>query len=65
MDVLNLVLTIVSIVYFWVCRWLQCKEYVRHDVAIEAQEDYAIFVRDVPIWVGKDCKYEENIKEVF
>ena len=66
-DILNLVLTIVSMVYFSIYRRITYKLQNWLDYNDISQEDYSVLVENIPVLShdlsGADCKIEMELKQ--
>ena len=66
-DLLDLGAVLFSIAFFVIYRFVEYREYVKHDVSEQTQDDYSIFVRNIPIilFQRKAINYEEKLSVLF
>jgi hypothetical protein len=64
LDTMHLLGIFIYCGYFLFMRFLQYGEYVRHDIGEYTQDDYALFVRNIPkVMEDGRCDYEKRLKE--
>lgn len=67
MDIMHLYALFVFAVYFLLVRLVQYREYVQHDIGEHTQDDYAIYVRNIPSVLLGESKFNftQRLKAVF
>lgn len=66
-SLLNLGAIVLSMVFFVLYRWLQYREYIRHDVEEQTQDDFALYVKNIPtvLFEKKSMGYARKLRVVF
>lgn len=66
-DFLNMIAIIASCAFFAIYRFIQFKEYIRHDLSDQTQDDFSLYIRNIPIAMNDPtaCNYEERLSMVF
>lgn len=67
LGLVDMAAVLFSIAFFVMYRFFEYKEYVRHDVSEQTQDDYSLFVRKIPVvlFQKKATNYEEKISALF
>lgn len=66
-DFLDMGAVLFSIAFFVIYRFVEYNEYVQHDVSEQTQDDYSLYVRNIPIvlFQRKTTNYEEKLSGLF
>jgi hypothetical protein len=67
LEIVNMGAVLFSIVFFFIYHFVEYREYVKHDISEQTQDDFSIFVRHIPLvlFERKASNYEEKLSALF
>ena len=66
-DTLTTIAVLFSIVFFFIYRVREYNEYINHDIHAQTEEDFSLFVRNIPtvLFEPRSIKYELKLLLLF